>query len=249
MIEMESVRRAAEAIAPGFERSIAGLDYERKGVLFSEVLFIAACSSLVPVNRVLESGRARGQSTHLLALTFPQTKIVSIEFDERSPDRPFAEARLKGFSNLELRYGDSMRLLPDLVEKNDVVVIDGPKHFRALRLGLRLLRSGKPVLLFLHDVQRGCPERDFLERAFPGALFSDEAEFVERFKRLDDRCWDKDYQVAGGEWRPYGVGPEGRRSYGPTFGCLAGQQPRNWTALSLRLALAGWKAKLGSRRE
>jgi len=78
---------------------------------------------------------------------FPSLPIISIEYDARSPDVPTAAARLAGFSNLDLRFGDATRLLPGLVQPGDIVLIDGPKGFRGLRLALSLLASGKPALM------------------------------------------------------------------------------------------------------
>ena len=57
-----------------------------------------------------------------------------------------AAERLRESGNVECRFGDSLLLLPELVEAGDVVLIDGPKDFRALKLAFRLLRGGKPWL-------------------------------------------------------------------------------------------------------
>ena len=74
--------------------------------------------------RIIESGRARGQSTHVLALMFPESEIASIEFDEKSPDCLVAAARLASFKNVQLLFGDSTKLIPSMLIENDVVLID-----------------------------------------------------------------------------------------------------------------------------
>ncbi len=97
---------------------------------------------------------------------FPDRPIISVEFDERSAD----VARLAGRSNVTLLFGDAEKKLPELLQKGDAVLIDGPKMFRAIRLALRLLATGKPVAVFIHDMKFGTNERAFLDRFFPEAL-------------------------------------------------------------------------------
>ncbi|HSD44297.1 MAG TPA: hypothetical protein VLD36_20835, partial [Burkholderiales bacterium] len=204
--------RAAESVDE-FERLVADVPYERKGVLFSEMLFVRAILGRLAWTRILESGRARGQSTHLLAVCFPDREIISIEKDPGSPDVPVAAARLAPFANVKLMFCDAMQRLPELMQCGDAVVIDGPKGLRAIRLALKLLRTGKPSAVFVHDCGRGTEERAFLERHMPGVLYSDAAEFVDRYGYLDARCAEADTAIVRG-------GAESARSYGPTFACL-----------------------------
>ena len=157
-----------------FSALIKDIPYEEKGVLFSEMLFMLACLEEGSVPRILESGRARGQSTLILAKALPETPITSIEFNEHSPDVPIAVERLKGYTNVELLYGDARALLPKLIQPGSVVIIDGPKMFQAIRLALTLLRTGKATQVFIHDVSRGTPERAFLDLFMPECRYSDQ---------------------------------------------------------------------------
>jgi predicted O-methyltransferase YrrM len=166
--EMAGVLRAARAEIEAFRARVAGLPYERKGILYSEMFFLWLCARAARPARILESGRARGQSTALLALCFPQLPIVSVEHDAASPDAAVAAERLRPFARVELRFGDARRLLPALARPGDVALIDGPKGFAAVRLALRLLAQRRVAMLFLHDVRPGTPERAFLE---PGAAY------------------------------------------------------------------------------
>src|SRR5919109_2973416 len=135
-LDIDAVARAAQAELGGWRTRVAGLPYERKGVLYSEIFFLYLCARTMRPARILESGRARGQSTALLALSFPEAAIVSFEHDARSPDAAVAAARLTPYRNVELRFGDATRELPAIARPGDVVLIDGPKGFRALRLAL-----------------------------------------------------------------------------------------------------------------
>lgn len=221
----------ANRLAKTFEEIAASVPYERKGVLFSEMLFFLAASAAVKPGRILESGRGRGQSTHLLCLCFPRSQIVSIEGDARSPDVPVAEARLKNFSNVRLLFGDSKRMLPQLAQAGDVVLIDGPKGFSGLRLALKLLRRGRAALVFVHDCPRGSPERIFLDRYIPGVFYSDDAEFVKTYSYLDERC-----REAGGLDNP--MGPN--RSYGSTFACIPNEMGFSYGLAILKLGGVGF---------
>lgn len=236
--------RAVQAV-DGFAALIHGVPYEQKGVFFSEMLFLLAAAGRGFDGLILESGRARGQSTFVLGRIFPESKIVSIEFDRNSPDSAVAEARLKNFGHIELLYGDSRRLLFDHLRPGAVVVIDGPKGFRALRLALQLLSTGKVRMVFIHDTYKGLATRCFLEQHIPGTLFSDSEEFVQRFKHLDGPCWDGFDADRPFEWRPASLGMSAEPSYGPTFACLPHDPAIPYGRLLWRLHLANVMARAG----
>jgi hypothetical protein len=208
------------------------------------MLFLGACLDGNKPRRIIESGRARGQSTHVLALMFPETEIASIEYDENSPDCPIAAERLAPFNNVQLLFGDSTKLIPSMLREGDVVLIDGPKHFRAIRLALELMSTGKPEAVFIHDVDRSVPERHYLDRSVPGVFYSDEPSFVKEFSALDDKCWP----VGGAHdtaWEPYQFGAGDLRSYGPTIGCMRRGKVRVGAAARLGLEIAALRHRLG----
>ena len=155
------------------------------GIWESEMfLFYATIQPLAPA-QVLESGRARGKSTLILARCFPKARIISVELNSQVPNAAAAEAKLKPYENVELLYGDSREIMARRVQNGDAVLIDGPKGFRALKLALRLLHSGKPGAVFMHDCPPGSPVRDFLVRYWPGVFFGDNPLF-QRFQVLDE---------------------------------------------------------------
>ncbi len=242
---MARVLESAPAWVADFGAAIADAGYEEKGILFSEMFFVAAAVMTAGVpGRILESGRARGQSTYLLGRCFPGSHVVSIEFDGASADAPVAERRLKPLRNVELLYGDSLAMLPDRVRLGDVVVIDGPKDFRGLRLALRVLRTGRPSLVFMHDVYRGSPVRPFLERCLPEAFYSDAPAFVAAYRSLDEPCWKaiREQGIAG--WQPYRFEGCAQASYGPTFVCIPRIPARSYGWTLLRLAAANTFSRL-----
>lgn len=191
-------------------------------------LFYAAVKPFAP-KQILESGRARGKSTLILARCFPESRIVSVEYERESDNAPAAEAKLKHESNVELLYGDSRALLPERLQSGDAVLIDGPKDFRAVKLAIDLLRTGKPCAVFVHDFPPNSPQRKFIERNFPNAFFGDDPLF-RGFQELDV---ERDPRQSGVEAAVSAGGP---RRYG-IFVCLPSPLPPLGLLSRLRLFL------------
>lgn len=215
-----SVAERAAVLLPEYERIIANIPPEAGfgGIWESEMfLFCAAVKPFAP-KQILESGRARGKSTLILARCFPESRIISVEYEQESENAPAAEAKLKNESNVDLLYGDSREILPKRLQTDDAVLIDGPKDFRALRLAVDLLRTGKPCAVFVHDFPVNSLQRKFVERNFPNAFFGDDPLF-QHFQSLDT---ERDPR------------PNPQRRYG-VFVCLPPPLPKlSWLAL-LRL--------------
>src|SRR5437867_7733711 len=102
-----AVLERADDLLPKYQEAIADIPPEAGfgGIWESEMfLFYAAVRPYAP-KQILESGRARGKSTLILARCFPDARIVSVEFDRQSENAIAAEAKLKPYSNVELLYG------------------------------------------------------------------------------------------------------------------------------------------------
>jgi protein-L-isoaspartate O-methyltransferase len=219
-----AVADRADCLLPKYREIIASIPPEAGfgGIWESEMfLFYAAIKPFAP-KQILESGRARGKSTLILARCFPGARIVSVEYDRQSENAAAAEAKLKSQRNVELLYGDSREILPHQLQTGDAVLIDGPKDFRALKLALDLLRTGKPCAVFVHDFPPNSAQRKFVERNWPNAFFGDDPLF-QRFQSLDN---ERDPR------------PNPQRRYG-VFACLPARLPTSHFLLRLRLMLHG----------
>jgi predicted O-methyltransferase YrrM len=212
-LTMDELARSADGELGAYRSRVGGVPYERKGILFSEMFFFTLCARRARPARILESGRARAQSTLLLAVSFPELPILSLEHDPRSVDVPVAAARMRPYPNVELRFGDATRILPAIARQGDVALIDGPKGFRAVRLALHLLAQGRLAMVFLHDVLRGSPERAFLERWLPATLYSDDPRFA-RVAHVLDAAADDIPEPR--RWR----GGDPSAGYGYSLACL-----------------------------
>ena len=227
LVSKDSILERAETLLPKFQQIIADVPPEAGfgGIWESEMfLFYAAVAPCAP-KQILESGRARGKSTLMLARCFPEARIISVELDRASATAAAAEAKLKPYPNVELLYGDSRTILPQRLQSGDAVLIDGPKEFRALELALQVMGTGKPCAVFVHDFPAGSRWRKFVERHWPGAFFGDDPLF-EPF-RVVDQARDPRYPTYATGSRRYGI-----------FACLPPGLPAPYWQLRLRLLIA-----------
>lgn len=217
----------AFAVSDDLLRDLAAEPYEPRGILNSEMALVIGTCRKQGINLVLESGRARGQSTYLLAKYLPDALIVSFE-RSRDKDAEYAEERLSGLKNVNLQYGDSLAALPYYVQlgfdHRVAVLLDGPKGFAALDLMTECFQSPQVIVGFIHDMRaldHGEPSlfRLTAEMRFPGATFSDNRAYVEMTKHLDDHIGEDT------GWKPYHARKHTSRgkfepigSYGPTIG-------------------------------
>lgn len=226
----------AEAHIDTYIARTAGVLHDLKGIRPVEGFFIFALFAADPPRRLLESGRGRGYSTEILARCFPAARIISIESDRNSPDVAIAAKRLEGRKNIDCRFGDARAELPRLIEQGDIILIDGPKDFRALKLALRLLQTGKPRAVFLHDLGCGTAVRRFLQNRVPSAFFSDAPEFLGRYGFVGTR---EPRPLRGGTLPTSAVDGllEG------AMGCIQ-RDPLNYGRLLAEATLLQWKERL-----
>src|SRR5438132_2837187 len=88
------VAERADELLPEYRNIISSIPPEAGygGIWESEMfLFYAAVKPFAP-KQILESGRARGKSTLILARCFPESRIISVEFARESENAPAAEA-------------------------------------------------------------------------------------------------------------------------------------------------------------
>ncbi|MBA3960676.1 MAG: hypothetical protein H0X40_02085 [Chthoniobacterales bacterium] len=236
----ELLERAPHHLATFRERT-ADLSREEKGIRRSEMFFLYAAVADFAPKRIIESGRARAQSTLVLSSLFPDAEIISLESDGISPDVAIAAERLRDQHNVDCRFGDSRVLLPQIVREGDVVLIDGPKDFRAVKLALSLLRAAKPASVFVHDLWPGSPARSFVDRSLPSAFLSDAPRWVSSYAMLDSKR-------SAAPILP----PNARVVYGATLGCFPAGTENYLIRLGQCGFAQGWerlRANLGRAEE
>jgi hypothetical protein len=207
--------------------SVVGIEkepYEPRGIFNSEMALLIGLCRKLGVEVVIESGRARGQSTFLLGKYLPGVAIHSVE-RQRDSDALFAERRLDELDNVTLWYGDGLKLVPQIVQaktgRRIAILLDGPKGHPALDLLKECTISPDVVVGFIHDMRRvdhdePAPFRLAAEKMFPGAFFTDDPDYVEATKHLDAPVWALGSEKS--QWVPFNIGGEHTGSYGPTLG-------------------------------
>lgn len=218
----------AEKILPAFETLVGDFKYEDRGIFFSELLFLWAATQGIKPRQVVESGRARGLSTATLSKIFPESRVVSLEYEAEHPDAHFAEDALSGIKNIALLYGDANILLPALLLPGDIALIDGPKGMPAVALAFQALATGKPEAVFIHDCYRGQKCRKVLDELAPGVFYSDDSAFVTKFHSLDASIWANKRKNKQDER----YGSSENQSYGPTLACIPRQAGVDYAKLS-----------------
>lgn len=221
------VSERADALLPKFRNIIQDIPPEAGfgGIWESEMFsFYAAVAPFRP-RQILESGRARGKSTLILARCFPDARVISVELERDSENAAAAEAKLKPLSNVELVYGDSRSILPARLQPGDAVLIDGPKEFRGVELAIELVRTGKPCAVFVHDFPPRSRWRKFVEREFPEVFFGDDPMF-DSFRVLDQ---GRD---------PRAPSAEAKRGHYGIFACFPPVLPKPYWRLRISLCLA-----------
>lgn len=204
-------------------------DYQLKGIFHSEMLAFCALIVALDIRHVIESGRARGQSTEIIARCIKGRDIAfdSIEFDPASTDVALAELRLKPVSNeVNILFGDAHKVLPDLLDQRPtLVLIDGPKSAGALQLAVAALRNPNVRAVCIHDVHKNAqPYRGCMEDTFPYTWFTDDRAFVDRFSSLDEVCWRAQRTAPEmRDWYPFRRGIETMLSYSATLGVIFNQ--------------------------
>jgi precorrin-6B methylase 2 len=100
-------------------------------------------------------------STEIISRYFEGTGTTVTSIDYSNPgskDAEIAEERLSDIDNVNLLYGDSREILPDLVtgsdQKQTAVLIDGPKNDAALKLAIDLLENTGVQMVGVHDLDK-----------------------------------------------------------------------------------------------
>lgn len=207
-----------DTLTPDELRAIASEPYEPRGILHSEMALIIHICRRLGIEVVIESGRARGQSTAMLAKYLPDAEVYSFEL-RQTPDEDFARARLGGFANVSLLFGNGSEMVPLAAHgfgKPAAILLDGPKGAAAVEILVKSFANPNVRVGFIHDMRRldhGAPSphrADAIAR-LPNHAFSDDPRIVSAASWMDAAIL-----AAGG---PCGAGHEVEfGSYGPTVG-------------------------------
>lgn len=172
--------------------------YENRGMFNSEILAVVAVAKELNA-LVIESGMARGHSTETLAVN--GVDVVSIDHNTDS-DVQYAKKKLAKYDNVDLVHGDSRVVIYKYIQEPCIVLIDGPKGWHAVDFAKKLLAFDEVKYAFAHDLYNPNPDRDYAEGLL-GGFYTDDKEYVEAFRHLDEQCWQELKSSGGIPERPY----------------------------------------------
>lgn len=199
--------------------AIAAEPYEPRGILHSEMALIIHTCRRLGIEVVIESGRARGQSTYMLAKYLPDAWIHSIELRDH-PDEAIARQRLAPFPRAMLHNGDGGHAVAKLVDweypNKTAVLLDGPKGAAAVDILARSFASSHVLVGFIHDMRRldhggPSPHRAVAVERLTKHAFSDDPRVTAAASWMDAAILE-----GGGPCGPAHEAEFG--SYGPTLG-------------------------------
>jgi hypothetical protein len=219
--------------------SLSKENYEERGILNSEIYAIIKTIKTLGVQVLIESGRARAQSTYVLGKYLEDfgIKIHSIEF-ARDEDAIFGEKRVSGLSNVSCHYGNSNDIVPKLLRENQdkkvALLIDGPKGEGAYKLAEKslLIHNNIPVI-FIHDLKklvegRLALSRFLIDKYFDRIFFTDDKEYVSSTEFID----------INSSHIPYHKELWYQESYGPTLAIIFPTKRDRCRALSKQKSMA-----------
>lgn len=198
--------------------ALAAEPYEHRGILHSEMALIIHTCRRLGIEVIIESGRARGQSTYMLAKYLPWVQVHSVEL-RNHPDEAFARERLAGLPNVHMLAGDGNVMLPSLcgMTRNlTAVLCDGPKGAAAVSIIEQCFKFPHVLVGFIHDMRRldhggPSPHRAAAIAKLPNHRFSDDLRVV-----AGSSWMDANVLAVGGPCGPVHEAEFG--SYGPTVG-------------------------------
>jgi len=198
------------------------VEFDRRAMWYSELFSFVLMCEYTNCTRIIESGRARGVSTAILAEYFKDSDMEIISIDDRqdSKDARIAENRLADAENVTLEYGDSREIAPKLVVEGTCALIDGPKGDDALKLAVNLTNHDHVSFVAVHDLHKDHFYRELSELLFSDPLYTDADRLVQAFKTLDDEIhdWSQSTQLLGDTIGPYLKDGVDSDSYGHTLG-------------------------------
>lgn len=200
--------------------ALASEPYEHRGIIHSEMALIIHTCRRFGIEVVIESGRARGQSTVMLSKYLPWTRVHSVEMRE-DPDAQFGVERCSGLVNVTLHQGNGMFEVPRLAAlaapKPTAILLDGPKGAAAVRILAHCFAECPHVRVgFIHDMRKldhggPSPHRAAAVAKLAKHAFSDDPRLVAGSSWVDEPV-----RRANGPCGPAHEAEFG--SYGPTVG-------------------------------
>jgi hypothetical protein len=196
MVTIEELEKYWEEHSEIFETIVDNVEYQNKGIWYTEAFLFTSVCSLLGVEVIVESGVASGCSTDIFASCF-DGPVISVDNDSYGIFDDTAK-RLSHHKNLYMLKGNSFNVIPRVVAdsadpesgltiNNDTrvgVFIDGPKGKEATRLRSELSKFKNIVCFGYHDYS-GQNRIEMGE--FKNSLVTHDLDFMAKYSYLNDK--------------------------------------------------------------
>jgi len=217
------------------------------GAIFpSEMAFFLYSCDMTGVAAIIESGRQDGYSTAVLASHGDVRGIPVISIDiELEPQRAqVARERLARFKTLDVRRGNSYRLVPRVLRNLPgpvALLIDGPKEHEAIYLSAAAAAFGSVGLVAHHNTEPGTRWHPHFIARFGEAGFFEQSDLARDPDAPGFRQWEREFtrdtnrDLAQTSLAIARLSPEG-----PKLRHLRG--PNAWHTLNATSLYLSWRA-------
>ena len=229
---------------------VRGLNYPFfPGAIFpSEMAFFLYSCERIGIAAIIESGRQDGYSTAVLGAYcddrgLPMTSI-DIEIDENRAD--VARKRLSRFRSLDIRRGNSFRLIPKVLKSVRgpiALLIDGPKEHEAIYLSSAAAAFGPIGLIAHHNTAPGAPWLPHFISRFAEAAFFEQSDLANDPDAAKFREWEREFTHATNrDLDQTSLAIAQLSPKAPNLEYLRG--PNMWHTLNARILYYSWRAGL-----
>lgn len=219
----DKIKKVCEENIDQFINKVMPSPWMPRSILLSESFLLCAIGNTLKIDLLIESGIYNGRSTSIWCKFFgPEVNIKTIDLVIRKE----ANEHLKPFiedKKLEIYEGDSTFIIPKIIKETDKksigMFLDGPKSVRAIELAKECLNYNKNIKFFaFHDCYRCSKSRRNLDSWNVTKYYSDDEEFIEKYKFLDEDESQFDHEQ-NMQWVPYKILPDKDLggSFGPTM--------------------------------
>jgi len=231
--------------------------YWQTGHLLSKMLAVLAVIKELDIQIIIEVGRKSGNGQNILEQGFKDDNVTIIRVDPKRDEGAGAvKASSRGCLNAQLLFGDIHRKVAEIGEKYEnkrtAIVFNQPTGTDVFQLFSEILTTNENIMAgFFHDCGQFSsrttnPPRREIYKYYDRLFFTDNNEYVHRFKFLDEHVKASEQSVNEKNLCPY---RKGGHQIGRFAGAMAVVIPtkrdkERWRKISGNYPINKWRNSL-----
>ena len=187
-MELKEIEKYWDNNIDKFQDIVNKVEYQRKGIWYTEAFLFCSICDLLGVEAIVESGIAFGCSTDIFASYF-DFNIISVDNDSYGLFDS-TKSRLNHHKNLHMVKGNSLDIIPKIIE-DDVhtkvgIFIDGPKGKGARNFRDNLAKFDNILCFGFHDYSEHLDKKAIGE--FDKSFITHEIDFItKKYSYLNEK--------------------------------------------------------------